>query len=55
MAIKTAPIETSAPTPKQPRKTTQKPVEAAPAIISIPSSPEPVVEAVELQDATVLE
>jgi general stress protein YciG len=47
MAIKTAPIETSAPTPKKPRKAIQKPAEVAPSSISIPISPEPVVEAVE--------
>jgi general stress protein YciG len=42
MAIKTAPIEALAPTPKKPRKATEKAVQAAPASISIPSSPEPV-------------
>lgn len=47
MAIRTAPIEALAPTPKQPRKAPQKPVEAASTGISIPSSPEPVETAVE--------
>jgi len=47
MAIKTAPIEPIAPVTKQPRKATKKAVEATPVSISIPSSPEPVVEAVE--------
>jgi len=47
MAIKTAPIEPIAPVTKQPRKATKKPAEATPASISIPSSPEPVVQAVE--------
>lgn len=45
MAIKTAPIEPIAPVTKQPRKATKKPAEAVPASISIPSSPEPAVEA----------
>lgn len=40
MAIKTAPIEALAPTPKPPRKAPQKPAEAAPVSISIPSSPD---------------
>jgi len=47
MAIKTAPIEPIAPATKQPRKATQKPVEAVPASISIPSTAEPVEAAAE--------
>ena len=41
MAIKIAPVAATSLPPKQPRKAPQKPAEASPASISIPSSPEP--------------
>jgi general stress protein YciG len=51
MAIKTAPIEAVAPSPKQPRKATAKPAQVAPVAPVIQSTAEPVKAAVEASKA----